>query len=450
MKTFALRALGAVMLTMLLAGSVPAQQTLDPMLRLLVKKGVITLDEAMGIQKEASETKAADQKMVADTVTKGMDTSTKYALGKGVTFTKGDMNLNINGRVQTRYDAGDEDADKLGKVFGGAREGKDDTFDVRRARVTFQGSLTKQVSYKFQYDIASSGALKDAELTWRNQDGTFAISGGQFKVPFGREQLNSSGDLQLVDRSIVDAFFHPERDRGVLLSGQSTNKGKLHYAVGAFNTEGENKRNDDGDFRTVARIGFDPFGHYKPVQSDFERSKDPRLAFALAYLHDDLAGTTGSRDSWGFDFGWAYKGVSIDGEWVTTDHDLEGASDYDADGWRLQAGFMLYKDVIELVARAASIDAGFPGDETFIGEGPDYLTGRGFKTLGKTTDDGSGGVDGAIYDDITAYTLGLSFYFHGHANKLQLDYTWVDEEGFGADAVDLDNDFFRAQYQIKF
>jgi phosphate-selective porin OprO and OprP len=38
---------------------------------------------------------------------------------------------------------------------------------------------------------------------------------GQTKLPGNRQRVNSSGDLQLVDRSIVNAFFNIDRDFGI-------------------------------------------------------------------------------------------------------------------------------------------------------------------------------------------------------------------------------------------
>jgi hypothetical protein len=267
-------------------------------------------------------------------------------------------------------------------------------------------------------------------------------------VPFGREALNSSSELQFIDRTHVDAFFHPEYDRGAMLGGQLGKKQWFGYQAGVFNGEGENKRNDDGDWRYSARVNFDPFGYFKPSQSDFGRSKTQKLSFAIDAMIDDLAKVNERRESYGFDFSWAYKGFTVDGEYVTASHDSGGANDFDADGWHLQAGFMLYKDMVELAVRYASLDADFP--DAFVGEGPDWLAGRGFKTLGKTTSDGMGGISGAIYDQLDITTLGLNFYFDGHANKLMLDYNWVNEDGFGSDAHDLSNDVARVMYQIKF
>ena len=50
----------------------------------------------------------------------------------------------------------------------------------------------------------------------------FMLKAGQYKVPFGRQQLTSSGNQQFVDRSVVSDTFARGRDIGVQLWGTPT------------------------------------------------------------------------------------------------------------------------------------------------------------------------------------------------------------------------------------
>ena len=82
----------------------------------------------------------------------------------------------------------------------------------RRARR--RASLPK-LSYELQLNwpaLANVGAqpanvgalLEDANIAWDPQGrGKFRVVFGQFKVPFGRQQMTSSGNQQFVDRSLV-------------------------------------------------------------------------------------------------------------------------------------------------------------------------------------------------------------------------------------------------------
>jgi len=451
MKRLLYVALGAGLLLLILPGSLPAQEGLDPVLRILVKKGVLTLEEAYAVQTESdaleAQEAAARQGEAKEAVPQPIPpappakpaVTTELKLGKGVTFSKGDMDLNITGRTNIRYHAGEEDALLLAKVLGLPSEGDKEYFDVRRARLTFQGHLRKTVGYKFQWELAGSGStLRDAELYYQPRE-EFGLSVGQFKVPFQREFLASTGDLEFVDRSIVYPFFGADRDVGLMLHGRFLEEGKLHYDLGVFNGEYQNARNRNGRFSYAARLGYDPFGYYKPVESDFERSKDPKLAFAVDYRFDQPDGAD-EQESWGFDAACAYRGFYLDGEYDRMEWSPEtGGEEFEADGWRLQAGYMVYEDLVELALRYAQIDADFP--EGFVGKGPGP-----WGYLGEITAAGTG----FILDDVSAWTLGLSLFFDGHANKLQINYTWVDEEGFGPDLRGLRNGIFDVQYSMKF
>ena len=60
---------------------------------------------------------------------------------------------------------------------------------------------------------------------------------GQFKVPFGRQELVSDQRLQQTSRAIASDFFAPGRDRGVMFHG-GTDTQIVQYKVGVFNGTG--------------------------------------------------------------------------------------------------------------------------------------------------------------------------------------------------------------------
>ena len=65
----------------------------------------------------------------------------------------------------------------------------------------------------------------------------FLVKFGQFKVPFGRQQLTSSGSQQFVDRALVSEQYYRGRETGVALWGVLGNN-KLDWRVGMFNGNG--------------------------------------------------------------------------------------------------------------------------------------------------------------------------------------------------------------------
>ena len=60
---------------------------------------------------------------------------------------------------------------------------------------------------------------------------------GQFKAPFGRQQLTSSGAQQFVDRAIQDARYNDARETGLSLWG-TLGANKLDWRVMMSNGNG--------------------------------------------------------------------------------------------------------------------------------------------------------------------------------------------------------------------
>jgi hypothetical protein len=65
------------------------------------------------------------------------------------------------------------------------------------------------------------------------------LRAGQWKRPFSRQQINSSGNLELVDRAITDKQFHAGRDIGAAVHNGYEDSPDLEWAVGVFNGTGE-------------------------------------------------------------------------------------------------------------------------------------------------------------------------------------------------------------------
>jgi len=101
-------------------------------------------------------------------------------------------------------------------------------FLVRRARLKFEGfALTPKLAYKLELglsnrDLASptihngntSNLILDAVMKYnfaKNLEFWF----GQTKLPGNRERLISSGNMQQVDRSLLNAQFNIDRDLGI-------------------------------------------------------------------------------------------------------------------------------------------------------------------------------------------------------------------------------------------
>jgi hypothetical protein len=93
---------------------------------------------------------------------------------------------------------------------------------------------------------------------------------GQFKEPFGRQELVNDMLLQMTQRSIASNFFAPGRDRGIELKG-STPTAKIGYQVGAFNGTGLTAHaNTDGTLSYALRLTATSNGPYLEIESNID------------------------------------------------------------------------------------------------------------------------------------------------------------------------------------
>lgn len=107
---------------------------------------------------------------------------------------------------------------------------------LKQARLGINGEIE---GHRFGFEVAFAGegevkapnpgvALNLLSL-WVDQsvgENTF-VRVGQFKIPYSRERLASSGDLSFADRSLVNLFFRMGYDVGAAVGGKN-------FALGAF------------------------------------------------------------------------------------------------------------------------------------------------------------------------------------------------------------------------
>jgi phosphate-selective porin len=192
----------------------------------------------------------------------------------GITISSGVNTLTIGARAQLRWtlDEREEfDGDTAGPGVGD-KDGAQSAFDVTRLRVTLSGGVFRPwMKYSFQFEFsrtAGEGAskIKDAILEIRPVGKPYRIQAGQFKAPFGLQQITSSGRLQFVDRAITDLKFNPGRDMGVMLSGTAVGR-KIGYDAGLFNGSGESLRQNNRSHLWTVRGYVNPLGPYSPAES---------------------------------------------------------------------------------------------------------------------------------------------------------------------------------------
>lgn len=335
------------------------------------------------------------------------------------TFKGKSFDLKLSNRVQVRFTS--EDLDSGSATAGPER----DSFRLRRAKTKFEGwAYTKDLSYELQLNWAdSANVLEDANISYDLTKGkkAFMIKAGQFKVPFGRQELTSSGNQQFVDRATVSNTFARGRDIGVQIWG-TPNGGKLDWRVGLFNGNGRTtSRNDNDDLQLNARLQWAPFGDTKYSEGDFDSSDRPLFSIAAGYEANvrEIA-ASGSNPAHkndqtivSYDAVFKFKGFSVYAELFERENDRSGTfSDFDDSGFILQAGYFFVPQTWEVALRAAELDPN----------------------------------DGRDNDVRSENGVALSYYFSKHSHKLQADYRQIEDDA----RANSDDAEIRLQYQIIF
>ena len=309
---------------------------------------------------------------------------------------------------------------------------------VRRARLKFSGfAYSPKLKYKLELGLSNRDIGKassftneapkyilDAVVKW-NFSGNFVLWFGQTKLPGNRERVISSGDLQQVDRSLLNSRFNIDRDMGFQLRHHFnlTDKFIVKEMFSVSQGEGRNVTTGNlGGHQYTSRIELLPFGKFASKGdyrgSDLKFEPAPKLALGFTYdFNND-----------------AVKNRSNQGSYMTNDTGFYSTNIstvfldamYKHKGFSLMAEYA-YRDAEDAFAKNS--DGTLTGDEVQVGNALNLQTGY---LLSKTLEI-SGRYTNIDWDsDITGkgvenqYTLGLSKYIVGHKLKVQTDVSYLD------------------------
>lgn len=284
-------------------------------------------------------------------------------------------------------------------------------FAVRRARLIVSGEAFGAVTYRLMGDFARAPMLLDGWVAADLGAGV-TLTGGQGKIPFGRQWLTSSSRFQFVDRSIAALRFNPDRSPGVWVGG-FLGGDMLEYSAGVFNGDGVNTANVNGDIAEVARLVWTPFGAYPLAESALDFPEEPTLALGAGVLN--LA--TNDEDEpeeealrFNVEAAFKLRGLSAQAEFFTEELEEGEDDELTTNAWYAQAGYLLQSGY-ELAGRYGAVS-------------PD--------------------VAGGVLDE-TELAIAASRYFEGHNLKLQADYTVIQRE-----LTDQSDGQLRVQLQLLY
>jgi phosphate-selective porin OprO and OprP len=346
-----------------------------------------------------------------------------YVTPRGTEF-----KLVLGGFIQMNLEDGDVSA--FEGRFG--QTALKDRFRLRRARINLTGDFAENFDFKVEGDFEQSDGISsnrtdfsatDIFVNW-HQFPEAQIKVGQWKAPFGLEQLTPDTTLLLAERSLPTGAITPDRQVGAQLWGKPfTNiwpaqKDLLTYYAGIFNGNGRNVTvNDNNNFMYVGRLELMPFkgkifGQDSSLKlgADVLNSRDDK-GTNISQTLNLLVNSDGSlspfvlpgadeRTAWGVDAALKLGPFDLIGEYLeeyvngrTVAGVPPGFADFTTSGFYVTGAYYLIPKKLQAVVRWEQLNPGQKGN-----------------------------------DGIHSITGGLNYYIHGDDIKLMANYihTWSD------------------------
>src|SRR5438105_4654451 len=349
--------------------------------------------------------------------------------------------LTLGGYIQMNFEDGDVSA--FEGRFG--LTALKDRFRLRRARINLTGDFAEQFDFKIEGDFENSYGISsnrtafsgtDIFVNW-HQYPEAQIKIGQWKAPFGLEQITPDTTLYMIERSLPTGAITPERQLGVQLWGKPftsvwpDQKDLLTYYAGIFNGNGRNTSlNDNNNFMYVGRLESTVFKAKMWGQDSY-------LKLGADVLN--------SRDDKGTNISQTLN-LLVNADGSLSPFVLPGADErtaWSVDAWLKLGPFDLIGEYLEEYVNGRTVNGVPPGFADFITNGY-YITAAYFLIPKKLQaavqwqdlNPGQKGNDG-----IHSITGGLNYYIHGDDLKLMVNYihTWSD---FREANTDLGRDQF--------
>ncbi len=353
-----------------------------------------------------------------------------------------EIKLVLGGFIQINFEDGDVSA--FEGRFG--QTAQKDRFRLRRARINLTGDFAEQFDFKIEGDFGQGDGLNSNRLAFSGTDiflnwhqfPEAQVKVGQWKAPFGLEQLTPDTSLYIIERSLPTGAITPDRQIGAQLWGKPfanvwpDQKDLLTYYAGIFNGNGRNVSvNDNNNFMYVGRLELMPFkgkifGQDSSLKlgGDVLNSRDD-AATNISQSLNLLVNADGSlspfvlpgadeRTAWGVDAWFKLGPFDLIGEYLqekvngrTVNGVPPGFADFTTNGYYITAGYFLIPKKLQAAVRWEDLNPGQKGN-----------------------------------DGIHSITGGLNYYIHGDDLKLMVNYihTWSDfreaNPQFGEDQFD--------------
>lgn len=252
-----------------------------------------------------------------------------------------EQKLSLGGYAQIQGEFGDSPDARF--------NGIGDRFQLRRMRVTLKGSFRENFDFTLQPEFGNNAIagvngyraqFADATIAWTRYPAC-NVQIGQFKTPFGYEQLLPDTRIFTVERSLPNDQLAVGRQIGIGLSG-TLPRNSFGYSVGVFNGNGVNNgANDNDQFMFAGRL----------AATVWSRDAD-RLALGVnGFTSRDTGALVGRLTGTGVDLQATLGRFDTQIELLRVHSDRVAGADTTADGGSALVGWYFVPKSIQAIVR---------------------------------------------------------------------------------------------------
>ena len=309
-------------------------------LSILKDKGILTQQE-YDTKLKVYEEKEENKKFIEQRIDRDVSESNRYRIarandgsvtenGIGLKSKDGNNTIQLTGRLHMDYR---QYTPNYGT--GQTTDSYQDLAEMRRARFGVRGQFAKDFKYElvgnFGNDVGAASSSTNMDVAWVNYAANpeLQYQFGLFKMPFSLEQLQSSNNIDFMERSLVgqtEGELIPAKETGFMIHGVP--KTGLTYAIAASRGRGNKDAVSDG---------FDYIGRITTNVADLTGSKAYIGHLGAAYSTGEVRGgvTSASARNEARAQNAFFTGPALGGITTRTRQGLEAAFAYNA--FKIQA-----------------------------------------------------------------------------------------------------------------
>lgn len=266
----------------------------------------------------------------------------------------GDFELNLGGRLHADAVAYDEGAVELQDA------------DLRRARLELSGRIGKLVRFRVDREFAQGAGWRNVWLGLRPTD-DLELRAGNVIVPFSMEELQSSNQSALMERSLVTALAP-----GFSLGGTAqVSKRYWTAALGYYGDalDGEDGRSEERGKGFAGRVTAAPIqsrGRFAHLGASIEKRKldaedslrfqaQPGAILTPSLISSGAIANVSEMTNLGAEAAFSAGPLLLQGQYIRSSIDRLLGDSLDFDGWYAQASFVLTGEDYDYSRRTGSV-----------------------------------------------------------------------------------------------